>query len=31
MLAQFMNENADLKQQMATLTATMERLVAKRV
>lgn len=30
MLAQFMNENADLKQQMATLTATMERLVAKR-
>lgn len=30
MLGQFMNENADLKQQMATLTATMERLVAKR-
>jgi tape measure domain-containing protein len=30
MLAQFMNENADLKQQVATLVATMERLVAKR-
>ena len=30
MLAQFMNENADLKQQMASMTATMERLLAKR-
>ena len=30
MLAQFMNENADLKQQVASLVATMERLVAKR-